>query len=109
MLRCRCAADMHLALALASKLKAVWYVVGFAALGTAWDIGARRAAGLKSFVRGGLRETLWLPVTFIVIPLAVYIATWSGWVATRTGYFPDYAQPHRVHTPVISALYSLYA
>ena len=29
---------------------------GSAALVIAWDIGARRTAGLKSFVRGGLRE-----------------------------------------------------
>ncbi len=106
--RWRVAAGLFLGLALATKWNAIWYVVGFAALGTAWDIGARRAAGLKSFVRGGLRETLWLPVTFIVIPLAVYIATWSGWFATSTGYFRDYAQQHGVHTPVISALYSLY-
>jgi len=106
--RWRVAAGLFLGLALATKWNAAWYIVGFAALGTAWDIGARRMAGLKSFVRGGLRETLWLPVTFIVIPLAVYIATWSGWFATSTGYYRDYAQQHGVHTPVISALYSLY-
>ena len=79
-----------------------------AALITAWDIGARRAAGLKSFVRGGLREARWLPVTFIAIPLGVYLASWSGWFATSTGYYRDYAATHGVHTPVISALYSLY-
>jgi dolichyl-phosphate-mannose--protein O-mannosyl transferase len=42
-----------------------------------------------------------------VVPLAVYIASWSGWFATSTGYDRDYAQAHGVHTPVISALYSL--
>ena len=75
---------------------------------TAWDIGARRTAGLKSFVRGGLRESRWLPVTFLAVPLAVYISTWSGWFATKTGYFRDYGATHGVHTPVISALYSLF-
>ena len=50
----------------------------------------------------------WLPVTFVVIPLAVYLASWSGWFATSTGYDRDYAQLHGVHIPVISPLYSLF-
>ena len=91
-----------------TKWNAAWYIVGFAALIMVWEIGARRAAGLKSFVRGAFREAVWLPLTFIVVPLAVYIASWSGWFATSTGYDRDYAQAHGVHTPVISALYSLY-
>jgi dolichyl-phosphate-mannose-protein mannosyltransferase len=106
--RWRVAAGICLGLAVATKWNAAWYILGFAALITAWDIGGRRAAGLKSFVLGGLREARWLPVTFIVIPLGVYLASWSGWFATSTGYYRDYAQTHGVHTPVISALYSLY-
>src|SRR5580693_1582761 len=45
-----------LGLAVGTKWNAAWYIVGFAALFLAWETGARRAAGLKSFVRGGLRE-----------------------------------------------------
>ena len=51
------AAGVFLGLAVATKWNAAWYIVGFAMLFLAWEIGARRAAGLKSFVRGGLRET----------------------------------------------------
>src|SRR5213078_4273783 len=91
---------IRLGLAVGTKWNAAWYIVGFAALITAWDIGARRAAGLTSFVRGGLREARWLPVTFIAIPLGVYLASWSGSFATSTGYYRDYAQNHGVHTPV---------
>jgi dolichyl-phosphate-mannose-protein mannosyltransferase len=106
--RWQLAAGIFLGLAVATKWNAAWYIVGFAALFVAWEIGARRAAGLKSFVRGAFRETVWLPLTFLAVPLAVYIASWSGWFATSTGYDRDYAQAHGVHTPVISALYSLY-
>ena len=102
------AAGVFLGLAVGTKWIAAWYIVGFAGLFLAWEIGARRTAGLQSFVRGALRETVWLPVTFIAVPLAVYIASWSGWFATSTGYYRDYAATHGVHTPVISALYSLY-
>ena len=106
--RWRVAAGVFLGLAVATKWDAAWYILGFAALGTAWDTGARRAAGLTRFVRGALRDALWLPVTFLVIPLAVYVASWSGWFAAGTGYDRDYAQQHGVHIPVISPLYSLF-
>src|SRR5579862_5129935 len=67
---------IFLGLAVGTKWIAAWYIVGFGALVIAWDIGARRAAGLPRFVRGAFREALLLPVTFIVIPLVVYVASW---------------------------------
>jgi dolichyl-phosphate-mannose-protein mannosyltransferase len=106
--RWQVAAGILLGLAIGTKQIAVWYIVAFAALGIAWDIGARRSAGLPSFVRGTLRDAVWRPLTFIVIPLVVYVATWSNWLLTRTGYDRNYAQLHGVNIPVISALYSLY-
>jgi len=102
------AAGIFLGLAVGTKWIAAWYIVGFAGLGIAWDIGARRTAGLKSFVRGALRETRWLPLTYLLVPLTVYLASWSGWFATSTGYDRDYAQQHGLNIPVISPLYSLF-
>src|SRR5690242_10986004 len=106
--RWRVAAGIFLGLAVATKWNAGWYIIGFGALTIAWDIGARRTAGLRSFVRGALRDAIWLPLTFVMIPLGLYIASWSGWFATSTGWDRDYAATQGVHTPVISALYSLY-
>ena len=105
----RVAAGVLIGLACASKQDAVWYLLAFAGLAIAWDIGARRAAGLRDYVRGALvRDGKWLPVTFGVIPLVTYILTWSGWLITSTGYDRNYAQTKGVTTPVISALYSLF-
>ena len=107
--RWRVAAGIFIGLAVATKWNAAWYILGFGLLVTAWDMGARRAAGIPSFIRGTVvKDVVWLPVTFILIPLAVYIASWSNWFATKTGYDRNYAELHGVHTPVISALYSLY-
>jgi dolichyl-phosphate-mannose-protein mannosyltransferase len=102
------ACGVLLGLAVGTKWIAAWYIIGFAGLFLAWEIGARRAAGLRSFVRGALREAVWLPLTFVVIPLAVYVASWSNWLFTSTGFDRDYGQQHGVTAPVISALYSLY-
>ena len=105
----RVAAGFFIGCACACKWDAIWYLVAFAALAIAWDVGARRAAGISHFWRGALaRDGKWLPLTFGVLPLGVYIASWSGWFASSIGYDRTYAAAQGVHTPVLSALYSLY-
>jgi dolichyl-phosphate-mannose--protein O-mannosyl transferase len=105
----RVAAGFLLGCACACKWDAIWYIIAFAALAIAWDVGARRATGISYYWRGALgRDGRWLPVTLGVLPLAVYIASWSGWFASSTGYDRNYAVSQGIHTPVISALYSLY-
>jgi len=101
-------AGVFLGLAIGTKWIAVWYILGFGALTIAWDVGARRAAGLRYYYRGAFRDAVWLPLTFIVVPFAVYLASWTNWLVTNTGYYRDYAQQHGVNIPIISPLYSLY-
>ncbi len=102
------AAGILLGLAVGTKWIAVWYIIAFGALVITWDTGARRAAGLPSFVRGAFRDAVWLPLTFVLVPLVTYLATWTNWFATSTGFDRDYAQQHGVNIPVISPLYSLF-
>ena len=105
----RVAAGVLVGLAGGTKQDAVWYIFAFVGLCIAWDMGARRTVGLRSYVRGALvRDGKWLPLTFGVIPLVTYIATWSGWFATSTGYDRNYAQLNGVNIPIISPLYSLF-
>jgi dolichyl-phosphate-mannose-protein mannosyltransferase len=105
----RVAAGFFLGCACASKQFGAWYILGFAALAIAWDVGARRAAGIGRFWRSALlRDAKWLPLSFGLVPLAVYIASWSGWFASSFGWDRQYAATQGVRTPVLSALYSLY-
>ena len=98
-----------LGLACATKWNGIWYVPAFAALAVAWDVGARRAAGLPRYVYGGLvRDGRWAFVSLIAVPAVAYVAAWSGWLFTSTGYDRNWAALHGIHTPVISALVSLY-
>src|ERR1700689_8933 len=101
-------AGIFLGLAVGTKWIAVWYILGFGDLGVAGDVGARRAAGLRSYYRGAFRDAVWLPLTYLLVPFAVYLASWSNWLATSTGFDRDYAQQHGFNVPVLSALYSLY-
>ena len=104
----RVLAGVCLGLACASKWDAIWYIIAFIGLTVAWDIGARRAAGFRSFGRGALADGRWTLLSLLVVPAAVYIASWSGWFASSIGWDRNYAAQHGVGTPVISALYSLF-
>jgi dolichyl-phosphate-mannose--protein O-mannosyl transferase len=73
--------------ACACKWNGIWYIPVFAAMVIAWDLGARKAAGFGGRVRGVLRsDAPWLPVWFLLAPVVVYVASWSGWFATSYGY-----------------------
>jgi dolichyl-phosphate-mannose-protein mannosyltransferase len=105
----RVLAGVCLGLACASKWDGIWYIPAFAALSVAWDIGARRAAGLPRYIYGGLvRDGRWVLASLAAVPAIAYIATWSGWLFTSSGYDRNWAAQHGIHIPVISALVSLY-
>ena len=105
----RVAAGLCLGLATASKWNGIYYIAAFGCLAIAWDVGARRAAGFPGYVRGALRrDASWLPVSFGLVPLAAYIASYSGWFASTAGYDRNWAAQNGNHTPVWSALDSLY-
>lgn len=105
----RVLAGVLIGLACATKQYGAWYILAFAGLCIAWDLGARRAAGLREYRRGALvRDGKWLPLTLGVIPLVTYTLTWLGWLITNTGYDRNWAQQNGVSTPVIAPLYSLF-
>jgi dolichyl-phosphate-mannose-protein mannosyltransferase len=105
----RVAAGVLIGLACASKQYGVWYILAFAGLCIAWDMGARRTVGLRGYVRGALvRDGKWLPLTLGVIPLVAYTLTWMGWLVTSTGYDREYAQTNGFNIPVLGPLYSLF-
>ena len=105
----RVIAGLLIGLACASKQYGVWYLLAFAGLCIAWDLGARRTVGLRGYVRGALlRDGKWLLLTLGVIPLVTYTLTWMGWLVTSTGYDRSYAQNAGFNVPVLAPLYSLF-
>jgi dolichyl-phosphate-mannose--protein O-mannosyl transferase len=105
----RVLAGVLLGLACATKQYGVWYILAFAGLCLAWDLGARRTVGLRDYVRGALvRDGKWLLLTLGVIPLVTYTLTWMNWLVTNTGYDRGYAQGTGFNIPVLAPLYSLF-
>jgi dolichyl-phosphate-mannose-protein mannosyltransferase len=105
----RVAAGVCLGLATASKWNGVWFIPAFGALCLAWDVGARRASGIRGWADAALaRDAGGLAGSFVLVPLASYLVTWTGWFATSTGYDRDWAAQHGIHLPVVSDLVSLF-
>ncbi|HEY2507216.1 MAG TPA: phospholipid carrier-dependent glycosyltransferase [Streptosporangiaceae bacterium] len=105
----RVAAGLCLGCAVASKWNGLYFLVAFAALAISWDLGARRAAGFRDWLAGGLRsDATWLAAWFALVPAVVYTASWSGWFATSEGYDRNWAAQHGNHTPIWSTIDSWY-
>lgn len=88
----RFAAGIMLGLACGVKWSGIWYIVAFAVMSVWWDAGARRMVGVSyartvTFFRSALPSI----VPFIIVPIIVYIFTWSGWLFTSGGWGRQWA------------------
>jgi dolichyl-phosphate-mannose-protein mannosyltransferase len=95
--------------ALAVKWSALFLLPAFALLVLWWEAGARRSAGARRPWRDTvLDETGWLVLCGVVL-VAVYLASWSGWLLSDDGYFRHWlADTGRPERPVIGTLQNLF-
>lgn len=87
----RLAAGLCLGAALATKWTGLFFIVAFGIMTLAWDAGARRAVGIRRPCMEVIRRDLPLGVGYIgVAPIVVYVASFSGWLATDAGWGRDW-------------------
>ncbi|WP_257998461.1 dolichyl-phosphate-mannose--protein mannosyltransferase [Zhihengliuella halotolerans] len=106
----RILAGVLLGAAVGTKWSALAFVAVFGLMTVLWDVGARRAAGIRHWgVSGLLRDGI--PAFFTMIPAAAvtYLATWTGWLRTAGGYHRQWAEknPEQAWPLVPDALRSL--
>jgi dolichyl-phosphate-mannose--protein O-mannosyl transferase len=90
------------------KWSALFFAPFYAALVVAWRVQARRSAGVKQPF--GLRvvgDLGWLILSF-ALTVIFYLATWTGWFVTNTGYFRHYRAANGLsEPPILGALLNL--
>lgn len=70
----------------AVKWSGAYWVAGFALLVLLFDLGARRAAGVRRPWVGTLRRDLGPAVwALAAVPVLAYLSAWWGWFASETG------------------------
>ena len=98
----RLAAGVLMGLALATKWSALWPVAVLLVLTLFWEAGARRAAGIRAPWRTTLRQTTAPFVgVFLVLPVAVYVGSWTGWFVTNDGWDRHWADGRHTDFPMI--------
>jgi dolichyl-phosphate-mannose-protein mannosyltransferase len=79
----RIAAGVCLGAALATKWSALYYVAVLLLMAFAWEVGARRTAGVRAPVRATVvRSGALTLAVLLVLPAAVYVLSWAGWFAS---------------------------
>ncbi|MCW2615145.1 MAG: glycosyl transferase family 39 [Frankiales bacterium] len=79
--------------AVATKWSALYYVAVLVLLAFAWEVGARRTAGVRAPVRATVvRSAGPLLATLLVLPAALYVLSWAGWFASDGGYDRQWAE-----------------
>lgn len=74
------------------KWTGLYFLAFFAVYTVVVDAVARRRVGLPFWITGSILKQG--PATFIVmVPIALvcYVATWSGWILTKGGYYREWA------------------
>ena len=78
---------VFLGMTIAVKWSGLYWVAGFGLLVVLWDFTARRSVGIRRALLGTVRRdlapALW---SMVVIPFAVYIASWSAWFRSENAW-----------------------
>jgi dolichyl-phosphate-mannose-protein mannosyltransferase len=94
----RLAAGLCFGLALGVKWNAVWVIAGFGLLAWAWDLGARRALGVRGAIwKSALLDGIPAFISIVLVAVVTYGATWTGWLIHDNSYGHDYAAKNPAH------------
>ncbi|WP_372492071.1 dolichyl-phosphate-mannose--protein mannosyltransferase [Kineosporia corallincola] len=105
----RIAAAVCLGLCAGTKWSGLYFAVAFGLATIFWDMGARRAAGLRHWFAGSLIWGALSGLGMLLVASATYLASWTGWFLSSDGYDRHWARdnPGQGFTFLPSALRSL--
>jgi dolichyl-phosphate-mannose--protein O-mannosyl transferase len=79
----RLATGVLLGLACATKWSGLWFIVAFGLMAVLWDLGARRAVGVRSPLVSMLRlDAGWAFLSIVPVAVVVYVTSWLPWLLT---------------------------
>ena len=89
----RIAAGVCLGLAVGTKWSGLFFLAAFGLLTVFWDLNARRVAGIRGWISGGIIRD-GIPAFLSMVPVAglVYAATWTGWFRSEDAFYRRWAE-----------------
>ncbi len=91
----RWVAGVSLGLCVGTKWSGLWFVAAFGLMTVLWDRQARGAVGVPRSWTGALvKDAIPAAFTMLGAGVATYLASWTGWFRSTTGYDRDWALTH---------------
>lgn len=88
----RWVAGIMLGLCIGTKWSGLYALAVFGLMTVLWDMGARRAAGVRHWMLAGvLKDGPYAFLAMVGTALAVYLASWTGWFRSTLGYLRNWA------------------
>lgn len=97
----RLAAGVFMGAALGVKWSALWFLLAFVVLMMAWEMTARRAAGVRRWLLDTIAGELGWLAAFVGIVVLTYLATWTGWFLTDSGWDRHWAENNAGTVPFV--------
>ncbi len=80
-------AGLMLGLATSTKWSGIFVLAAFGVMSVWWDMGARRAAGIRPWARAAiLKDGPYAAMAMVGTTAVTYVASWTGWFVTSVGY-----------------------
>jgi len=96
----RLAAGACLGAAVATKWSGLYALAVLVLLAFAWEVGARRTAGVPAPVRSVLRGSVPAALgALVVLPAGLYALSWAGWFSGELGYDRRWAEANPASGP----------
>lgn len=91
----RWVAGIMLGLCIGTKWSGLYVLAVFGLMTVLWDMGARRAVGVRHWIlAGGLKDGPYAFLAMVGSALVVYLASWTGWFRSTTGYLRTWGAEH---------------
>nr|WP_229798218.1 glycosyltransferase family 39 protein [Couchioplanes caeruleus] len=102
------AAGVTFGLACGVKWSALFFAPFFGLLVVVWRAQARRSAGMRRPVLSGIASDLGYLILSFTLTVIFYLASWTGWFVTDSGYFRHYREANGLdEPPFLGALLNL--
>ncbi|TAK68447.1 MAG: phospholipid carrier-dependent glycosyltransferase [Actinomycetota bacterium] len=106
----RIAAGACLGAACAVKWSGLWFLAAFALLSLCWDIGSRKAVGVRNpWWATALRDVVPAAVSFVAVAVAVYLVSWTGWFLSDDAYSRQWGDDSSVIPAALRSLWHYHA
>ena len=88
----RIAGAVCLGLCAGTKWSGLYFAVVFGLMIVFWDMGARRAVGLRHWFAGSVIWAAASGLVMMIVAGGTYLASWTGWFLSSNGYDRKWAQ-----------------